>query len=177
MNFGNKIKTMRTFLNLTQQELADRCELTKSYISQLENDKTSPSLETLEVILDVLGTNFKDFFSDEEKKPISFGAEDQYEKEFDGYKVTWLVPTSQKLEMEPILLDVLAGSETLADTPHEGQEFGYVLEGSIDIVYGSQVEHVRKGEAFYIDSDKAHYVRNKSKRDAKIIWVSCPPTF
>ena len=43
MYFGEKIKQMRTLLNLTQEELANRCELTKSYISQLENNKTSPS--------------------------------------------------------------------------------------------------------------------------------------
>ena len=64
MDFGEKIKQMRTLLNLTQEELANRCELTKSYISQLENNKTSPSLATLEVILEVLGTNFSDFFSE-----------------------------------------------------------------------------------------------------------------
>ena len=66
MDLGNKIKQMRTMLDLTQEELANRCELTKSYISQLENNKTSPSLATLTQILEVLGTNLADFFNEEE---------------------------------------------------------------------------------------------------------------
>ena len=62
MNLGLKIKEKRTLLMLTQEELANRCELTKGYISQLENNKVSPSIETLEIILEVLGTNFYYFF-------------------------------------------------------------------------------------------------------------------
>ena len=53
---------------LTQEELADRCELTKGYISQLENDLTSPSIATLIDILSALGTNLKEFFQDVESE-------------------------------------------------------------------------------------------------------------
>ncbi len=67
MNLGNRIKERRTLLMLTQEELANRCELTKGYISQLENNKVSPSIETLEIILDVLGTNFSDFFHEDKE--------------------------------------------------------------------------------------------------------------
>lgn len=48
---------------MTQEELADRCELTKGFISQVERDLTSPSIATLVDILEGLGTNLKDFFS------------------------------------------------------------------------------------------------------------------
>ena len=51
MEIGLKIKNLRLTKNLTQEELADRCELTKGYISQLENDLTSPSIETLKDLL------------------------------------------------------------------------------------------------------------------------------
>ena len=51
MDIGNKIKRLRLQLNLSQAELADRCELTKGYISQLENDLTEPSISTLRDIL------------------------------------------------------------------------------------------------------------------------------
>ena len=64
MSIGSKIKQLRTFYGLTQEELADRCELTKGYISQLENDLTSPSISTLTDILSALGTNLKSFFNE-----------------------------------------------------------------------------------------------------------------
>ena len=44
INIGNKIKNLRTQKGLTQEELADRCELSKGFISQLERDLTSPSI-------------------------------------------------------------------------------------------------------------------------------------
>ena len=55
MVIGEKIKNLRLSCELTQEELADRCELTKGYISQLENDLTSPSIATLIDILSALG--------------------------------------------------------------------------------------------------------------------------
>ena len=60
---GKKIKMLRNINNLTQEELASRCDLTKGYISQLENDLTSPSIATLVDILEVLGSNLNEFFS------------------------------------------------------------------------------------------------------------------
>jgi len=68
MLLGEKIRDLRLYCELTQEELADRCELTKGYISQLENDLTSPSIATLIDILYALGTDLKEFFSDIEKE-------------------------------------------------------------------------------------------------------------
>ena len=61
MNIGEKIKRLRIKNSLTQEELADRCELTKGFISQVERDLTSPSIATLVDILECLGTNLQEF--------------------------------------------------------------------------------------------------------------------
>lgn len=177
MEFGNKIKQIRTRLNLTQEELANRCELTKSYISQLENDKTSPSLATLSLVLEVLGTNFHEFFKEESHEKFVFSKDEHIVKNFDEYDMTWLVPSSQRLDMEPILMELKPHGVSLEDRPHEGQEFGYVLEGVIEVIYGEQIKTCKTGEAFYFETDKFHYIRNKLNKKAKVIWVSCPPNF
>ena len=62
MDVGKKLKALRLGNNLTQDELASRLELTKGFISLLENNKTSPSMSTLFNILEVLGTDVHDFF-------------------------------------------------------------------------------------------------------------------
>ena len=67
MKIGKKIKDLRNKYNLTQEELADRLELSKGYISQLENDLTEPSLSSLEDIVHALGTNLSDFFKDDKQ--------------------------------------------------------------------------------------------------------------
>ena len=72
MELGAKLKDMRQQKNLTQEELADRCELTKGYISQLENDLTSPSIATLVDLLNALGGNLSDFFHEDEEEKIVF---------------------------------------------------------------------------------------------------------
>lgn len=67
MEIGEKIRRLRILNNLTQEELADRAELSKGFISQLERDLTSPSILTLMDILQCLGTTPADFFSEKNR--------------------------------------------------------------------------------------------------------------
>ena len=177
MSIGNKIKSLRNLCQLTQEELGDRCELTKGYISQIENDLTSPSISTLIDILSALGTNLHEFFEEEEEQQIVFTKEEYFEKESEGIKTTWLVPNSQKNEMEPILVELNPGTISTLDMPHEGQEFGYVIEGAITLVYGAKKLVCKKGETFYFTTNKNHYIYNHTKKLSKVIWVSSPPNF
>ena len=99
MEIGTKLKNLRLRCGLTQEELADRCELTKGYISQLENDLTMPTISTLNDLMVALGSDLKTFFSEDEPEQVVFTSDDFFEKEGDGQKIVWLVPNSQKNEM------------------------------------------------------------------------------
>ena len=86
MQIGNKLRELRIAKNLTQEELADRAELSKGFISQVERDLTSPSIATLVDILQCLGTDLKDFFSDTSgDEQIVFHDSDYFEK-IDTYR-------------------------------------------------------------------------------------------
>lgn len=76
MNIGNKIRELRIEKNLTQEELANRAELSKGFISQLERNLTSPSIATLIDILQCLGTNLTEFFAEESDEQIAFRKDD-----------------------------------------------------------------------------------------------------
>lgn len=178
MEIGTKIKELRILNGLTQEELADRSELSKGFISQLENDLTSPSIATLEDILQCLGITISEFFAREEQPPqIVFGKDDYFEKidEELKSKTEWIIPNAQKNIMEPIKLTIEAGGNTYPDNPHEGEEFGYVLKGEIIIALGSDKHRAKAGESFYYTPDKNHYI--SSKKGAEILWVSAPPSF
>lgn len=177
MEIGEKIRDLRQGCDLTQEELADRCELTKGYISQLENDLTSPSIATLIDILSALGTNLKEFFADDADEKIVFSENEFIEKEEEGYILNWLVPNAQKNMMEPVLMELKPKSATGEDIPHEGEEFGYVVEGEITVVFGKKKHTCKKGESFYFESNKPHYIVNGKDKKAVFIWVSTPPTF
>ena len=180
MEIGEKIKRLRLQRGLTQEELADRCELSKGFISLLERDLTSPSIATLMDILECLGTDLQAFFSEQRDEKLVFTEEDTYVKEDDEElkgSIRWLVPTAQKNQMEPILVEMEAGGRTYEDNPHEGEEFGYVLAGAVQIVLGERVVRARKGESFCFRPTEPHYLSNPGKTIARFIWVSTPPSF
>lgn len=174
---GAKLRDLRLKNGLTQDELAGRAELSKGFISQLENDVTSPSIATLVDILTLLGSSLKEFFADDDNEQTVFTPEDYFVKDANGTKVTWIVPTAQKNEMEPVLVELDTGAATDADIPHEGEEFGYVLEGEIELILGKRTSTVHAGDSFYFTADRKHYIKNKFNGKSKILWVSCPPTF
>lgn len=177
IELGSKLKEMRLRKNLTQEELANRCELTKGYISQLENDLTSPSIATLSDLLTALGSDLADFFREEAEEKTVFTKEEYIEKQSEGMLWTWVIPNAQKNMMEPVLVELEAGAETPEDVPHEGEEFGYVLEGRIAVVIAGRSRTVKKGESFYYSAGKAHCIVNKGKGKARFLWVSTPPNF
>ena len=179
MDIGNKIKDLRNKKGLTQEELADRCELSKGFISQLENNVTSPSIATLIDILQCLGTDLKHFFNDADDEQIVFKEDDFFEKidtELHN-KIEWIIPNAQKNMMEPIRVTLEPNGSTYPDLPHEGEEFGYVLSGSITIILGNRSIRAKKGEAFYYKPNSEHYIKAGKKTGAVFLWVSTPPNF
>lgn len=176
---GSKIKELRLENGLTQEELANRVELTKGYISQLENNLTSPSIETLMDILVALGTNISDFFSNQTDEKICFTEDDYFEKHDAnlGHKISWIVPNALKYEMEPIIIEIEPGGKSNVDNPHPGEEFGYVLSGEVTVVLGKKKHKVKKGQTFYYRTNQEHYLVNATGNKARVLWISTPPMF
>ena len=179
MNIGERIKSLRLQNNLTQEELANRTELSKGFISQLERDLTSPSIATLIDVLTCLGTDLHTFFKNTEKEQVVFKESDYFLHVQDTYgqEFKWLIPHAQKNMMEPVLVTLEKGGHTLPDMPHEGEEFGYVIKGNILLHLGSDTYKVKSGESFYYRSDLKHYITNPNTSKAQFIWVSTPPNF
>ena len=165
MDIGNKIKQLRTRQGLTLEELASRSELTKGFLSQLERDLTSPSIDSLSDILEALGTNLSEFFQEDKNDQFVFRS------------VNWIVPNTQKNQMEPILLELPAGGESFEIEPHNGEEFGYVLDGSVILECDGERSVVCRGETFYLHGKTFHYLKNERKTTARILWVCTPPLF
>lgn len=179
LKIGEKIKELRIQKSLTQEELADRAELSKGFISQLERDLTSPSIATLVDILQCLGTDLEEFFSGTASEQVVFKKSDYFEKEDTGLhnRIEWIIPNAQKNMMEPILLTLEQDGSTYPDNPHEGEEFGYVLSGNIELYIGSKKYKAKKGESFYFTPNKTHYIKAAGKQGATLLWASTPPSF
>ncbi|MDF1534915.1 MAG: cupin domain-containing protein [bacterium] len=182
MKIGQRIKRLRIANDLTQDELAQRADLTKGFISQLERDLTSISIEALSQILEVLGIPLSEFFKVMElgEQKIVFGEKDRVvlEGDHDEETIELLIPGAQKNLMDPVLVTIEPGKASI-DSGHEGEEFGMLLSGTVQLrMEGSKTVHrVRKGESFYFKSDRPHTIENLGKRTATILWVVSPPVF
>lgn len=180
MEIGAKLRELRLQKNLTQEELAARCELSKGFISQVEHDLTSPSIATLIDLLESLGTNPRAFFTDDSKEKVVFSPSDMFTKQDDEEKtgrITWLIPDAQKNKMEPILLELEQGGKSIEIPPHDGEEFAYVLSGRVKLIIGKQELIVKKNSSFCLHPSSAHYLRNVGRNTARVIWISTPPSF
>ncbi|MBQ6661817.1 MAG: helix-turn-helix transcriptional regulator [Lachnospiraceae bacterium] len=177
MDIGHRLKQMRIRQSLTLEELASRSELTKGFLSQVERNLTSPSIATLTDILEALGSSLAEFFSEEKQEKVVFRKSDFFVDERDDYGIHWIVPNTQKNEMEPILMEIPAQSRSFTVNPHNGEEFGYVLDGTVALEIGGKTLTVRKGETFYLKGKDDHFLSNRGNKAAKVLWVSTPPIF
>lgn len=177
IGIGERIKSLRTRNNLTLEELASRCELTKGFLSQLEHDLNTPSITTLNDICEVLGISMSDFFAQDKEQQIVFTDDDFFIDEKDNMIIKWIVPNAQSNKMEPILLRLKPKGASKWISPHEGEEFGYVLFGRVSLVIGKKKIVIHKGQTFYLKGDKEHFFTNDSKNYVEFLWVSTPPLF
>lgn len=180
MDIGGKLKQLRQQRGLTQEDMADRCELSKGFISQVERNLASPSIATLTDMLECLGVTLASFFNDKSDEKIVFSPQDMFVKEDEEQlkgSLTWLIPDAQKNDMEPILLELGEGGETYPLPPSEGEEFGLVLSGSVYLVTGEKKLRVRAGCSFCLHPKETHYLKNAGKTRARVVWVSTPPSF
>ncbi len=179
MDIGKRMKELRVFYGLTQQELADRAELTKGFISQLERNQNTPSVSTLLDIIQCLGTTPAEFFAESGPEQIVFKNDDYFEKrnEETNAVIEWVIPNAQKNSMEPIRLTLKPGGVSEELLPHEGEEFGYVIKGTVRLVFGTQKYTLHGGESFAFPSTKRHWLENPGKYDAVVLWVTTPPSF
>ncbi|OGP81437.1 MAG: Cro/Cl family transcriptional regulator [Deltaproteobacteria bacterium RBG_16_54_11] len=178
MKIGERIRNLRQLSNLTQEELAERANLTKGFISQIERVLTSISLDSLVQILDALDENIPDFFRGSAEEKIVYRQKDRVHIEKEKIeRFELMIPGSTNRRLEPILLTLRQGQVTPKERPHEGEEFGFVLRGRVTLRFGKEALKLKKGECFYLSAEKEHWLQNTSSKEAIILWISSPPSF
>ncbi len=150
-SIGERIRMIRQAKSLTQEELGSRAGLTKGFISQVERNLTSLSVESLFGILDALDQKASTFFDEGFDEKIVFGTDDRVELEKEHVtKFEILVAAAQNREMDPALLELDAGEKTEEEEPHEGEEFGFVLSGGIEVILGVKTYQGAKGRVLLL---------------------------
>lgn len=177
VDIGKKLKELRLQNDLTLDDLASRSELTKGFLSQVERNLTTPSIATLEDILEALGSNLSEFFREEPEEQVVFSTQDFFVDEQEDYTIEWVIPNAQKNEMEPILLTLHPHKKSQEMVAYRGEEFGYVLKGNVTLVCENKRYKLKAQETFYLEGKKSHYLYNHGSSDARILWITTPPMF
>lgn len=180
---GEKIRGQRQQRRLTLQELSELTGLSKPLLSQIENEQVVPPLATLLKIARGLKVDIHFFFEDEgnrQKLVLTRGEElrpdlqrQATNAESRPYTYHSLAQGMRQKHMEPFLVEV---ENTCWDDKlffrHDGEEeFLYVLEGEIDLHYGSDVYRLQQGDSVYYDSSQPHGLVAVGSAKARIVAV------
>ncbi|WP_300357168.1 cupin domain-containing protein [Fusobacterium sp.] len=182
MTIGERIKKKRNEKNFSLRELASKVDLSASFLSQIEQGKASPSIENLKKIANYLEVKVSYLIEEEDESLGSFHIkrEDRKFVESIDSKTSIALLTSSKIEknMEPIMYEIKPGGESgRGFFNHNGEEFVYIMEGSLDIYIEDQLTTLNEGDSFYFKSTLNHRFKNNGKKLTKAIWVVTPPTF
>jgi transcriptional regulator with XRE-family HTH domain len=182
-NLGDKIRVLRKKLGMTQKELADQVGLTPSFISQLEKNLISPSLDSLLKLSEKLGTQPIYFLMDSESgswqkmviKPNERQEIHPPELKNKDVKLQLLVSDVLNRRMEPHLLALKEGATVNGHFySHKGDEFGYVIEGELEVELSGEKQLLRQGDSLYIESIAPSKWANVGKGEAVLLWVLSP---
>lgn len=176
---GKKLKQLRLNKNLTQKKLAEKINCTPAYICQLESGKTDPSISTLKKIANTLDITIVDFFRTNYEEKIVVRNNEREVFKFPKSKTTIeiLVPNPGTKKIDARLAVVGPGGSSKGAYHHDGEEFGYLIKGELDLAYNGETFHLKEGDSFYLHSDIGHEFHNRSDRETIILWVNHPPTF
>jgi len=167
---------------LTIKQLGDKVRVSQSYISQLENDKTNPSLGTLKKIANALNINMIDFFErDSEDDNIIIRKNERIDFSYPSgkFRSQLLASNIASKVMEPIYTIIDPGGDTIEPYKHgnNGEEFGVVIKGELLLIVDGTEYHLFEGDAFYFKSSLSHRFSNSGETTTEIVWVITPPTY
>lgn len=184
---GKKIVTLRSSHHLSSQDLADRCDCDVSVIEGLEAGALPPSLAPLIKITRALGVRLGTLMDDDENLGPAYIGREQMEEvartksletASDAGDLSYfsLAAGRPSRHMDPFVISVTPSGETDHElVGHEGEEWLYGMEGSIEIEYGKDLYVLHPGESIYYDSIVPHQVRAHEGQNAKFLAVVYTP--
>lgn len=183
---GKKIKAFREFRKISREDLALKANLDENQLEAIEEKGSVPSLGHLIKISRALGVRIGTFLDDqekigpavvkagEEKASFSFSTKDATPREHLNFFS--LAQAKADRHMEPFVVEIEPSNESdYKLSSHEGEEFIFVLEGSVEINYGKDLYQLEKGDSIYLDSIVAHNIHAAANQKAKLLAVIYTP--
>lgn len=180
-----KIKMLCSDRNMSAKELAEGAGLTVDQVNRICESDIIPSLSSLIKIARALGVRLGTFLDDSEemgpvvnrhtelKQPVTFTSHQTNSNSHMDF--VSLAATKAGRNMEPFMVNIQSITGKKSPSSHEGEEFIFVLEGSIVVHYGAEKYILNQGDSIYYDSIVDHLVTANNDSEAKILGVIYTP--
>lgn len=181
MKIGSILKKIRHEKRYTLQEVAQRLGITASHLSQIENDKISPSLHSLEELLKLYAVKISDFFRQAEQLDyilVRGGDTETFTDERRGLDLTLLASKLQNNVLETYIVVMRPGAvleTTRLGREINGERIAWVVEGSLALILDEKEYVFGKGDSVNFKADISCSMRNGSDSESRILISGTPP--
>lgn len=183
MDLGGKVKFLRLKRRLTQSELAQKISATASYISQLERNLISPSIDSLILLSNELQVEPGYFFAIDRSDSDNGVSRKSQQRlvtlaniEWEAVKCYLLSKTGVNRRIQPMLITIEPESSFNGHfIHHKGDEFVYILKGELELDIEDKNYLLREGDSIYLDSIMPSSWRNNGEMPVQAIWILSPP--
>lgn len=171
---GDHLRDVRTRQGFSVRALAARAGCSPSFISQVEHGQASPSIASLERLVQALGMTLGDFFRANTPPAVVRSHErTALTNSLSGAQIEALAPAGAGHALEPLLFTLepggQSGSQPLA---RDGDEFAFVCEGDVQLTLGEAVHRLTRGDAATFPAETPHRWENVGREPARIVVVS-----
>lgn len=181
MNIGPSLKKIRLQKEYTIAEVTQRINISTSLLSQIENGKITPSLQTLEELLRFYAINFSDFFKQVEQKKYIFVKREEAETiENLGHNIrlTLLASKLQNNALESFLINLGTGASlSLArlDDVINGERIIYIITGVVEVVLDDETFIMGNGDSINFKSYVSCMITNRIETETVLFISGMPP--
>ena len=179
-SIGPRLKALRNMYGLSQREVAKRAGVTNSTISLIEQDRVSPSVDSLKKVLDSFSISLIHFLTmDLETDEKIFFEKDELIEFFENGAHLKLVGANRKDRKLRFLheryeVGAHSGDEMLT---HDSEEAGIVIKGEVELTVGQRTKALKVGDSYYINNNIPHRFKNIGKGECIIVSAATPPSF
>ncbi len=181
-DLGARLRDLRLSRNLTLEQVAADTGFSVSFLSMLERDKVSVSVDNLEKLARYYEVHMVHFFSSPEKSPVMVTRRDEILKRINDISsspaaVTLLV-NKANARIEPLLVNIAPGREEPHFRQHEADTLVYILEGDARLISetGEELELNRGDLAYYVNSPHRRFANASQTKPLVLIITTAPPT-
>lgn len=177
-SMGERLAATRRRLGLSQRRVAELSGLTHGAICMIEQDKVSPSVASLQKLLNVYELPLSRFFAEEGRAPsVVIKAEQLIELGSQGVSMKLVHNGNNRRQLGFMLETYAPGTDTGGQVKHLGEEVGTVLEGSVILTVAGQTYPLSAGDSYVIDTGEPHSFSNPSGQTCRIVSAHTPANF